>query len=452
MNTIRRSGYLYHLIQSERHALFHSLRLNKCYGGPELAIIYALTSDYITEKKILKAMCKELGTPDNHGRQIIQELVSLGFLIEQNADEEDILQNVRNQRLLRSPRISCLYLLTAMGCNLKCTYCCIEHTKPEGDEIPKGYMSFCVARQAVDNFLKVAVEPEYICFFGGEPLLNFAVIRKVVEYLTSLGVKTNFRINTNGALITPKIANFFAKNNFIVGVSMDGPKEIHDMYRKHIDGRGTFNEVLRGWNLLNEAGVQNMGIVSVLHSQNAERIEECVLYFLDELGAQGVNFEPVEGISNPDFHYLYPSPHQVSQALITNFLLQEQRGMLDNYISRFLNHFLSETVMAYRCASHYGVIIVDPEGNQGPCFNFLQTRHFQKHEDSEKSISHEWLKRSPLVMRQCQKCIAIGLCGGICAAHSQAINRSIWGIHPDYSCQFMKNIVEWMLWEVDRRT
>lgn len=342
-----------------------------------------------------------------------------------------------------------MYLLVATGCNYRCKYCCLEHSIKMHSIQPK-LMPIKIAKKAVDFFFKYSVNPQYICFFGGELLINFKVIKQTVEYVKKkyLNKKIFFRINTNGSLVNREIAKFFAKHNFVIGVSIDGTKKYHDICRVYPNGRGTFEDTLRGWQLFQEAGCKNLGVVSVLHSQNINAVKRNILFFLDRLGADSVNFEPVGIITNPKYLYLYPSPKKVANALITNYKILESRGKLDNYIARFLIHFLDEKILFFRCGSRYGSLIVDPEGNKGPCFNFLGSVYFSK-----RGITYakEWKKISPVNMPECNSCMAIGVCGGICAAHARAVGGSIKSVDLGYSCIIMKEILRWMIWDLKER-
>ncbi|WP_427340886.1 SPASM domain-containing protein [Caloranaerobacter sp. DY30410] len=98
---------------------------------------------------------------------------------------------------------------------------------------------------------------------------------------------------------------------------------------------------------------------------------------------------------------------------------------------------------------HWAACVVDTDGVFGPCFNLIGTKHF-KYDNFQ--IDDEWLTRTPLTNKDCHNCIALGVCGGICTAHSHAIgNGNLNTIHPEYSCAFTKKILDWMIWDLDSR-
>jgi len=441
-------NYIFCLQNDKKWCLYNALGLKKCYGGKELSIIYRLTNDPIKEE-ILVYKLINCGYHRKEIKRFLHELKKEKFLVYSIFSEEKFREKVRKKlkKIKYQPMGMCF--LVSTGCNYRCKYCCLEHSIKIHSLRPK-LMSFKIAKEAVDFFFKYSSNPQYICFFGGEPLINFKVIKETVEYINTKypNKKIFFRINTNGSLVNQEIAKFFAKYNFVIGVSIDGTKKYHNLCRVYQNGKGTFEDTLKGWYLLQKAGCRNLGVVAVLHSQNIDAVEKNILFFLDKLKADSVNFEPVGIITDPKYIYLYPSPKKVAKALIKNYEILESRGKLDNYIARFLIHFLGEKIFFHRCGSRYGSLIIDPEGNKGPCFNFLGSVYFSK-----KGITYakEWKNISPVNMLECTKCIAIGICGGICAAHARAVGGNIRSIDLEYSCEIMKEILRWMIWDLEKR-
>jgi len=441
-------NYIFCLHRKDRWCLYNALALKKCYGGKEISKIYQFTKKPIEEKILIEKLAK-FNYDQKTIKNFIYALIKRGFLVNRSFNEEDYRKKIREKLKEIKYQPMGMYLLVSTKCNYRCKYCCLEHSIGLHSISPK-LMPFKVAKNAVDFFFKYSSDPQYICFFGGEPLTNFKVIKQTVEYVNKKypDKKIFFRINTNASLVNQEIAKFFAEHNFVIGVSIDGARKYHDSCRVYPNGKGTFKDTIRGWRLLRKASCKNLGVVAVLHSQNIDAVEKNILFFLDQLGADSVNFEPVGIITDPKYTYLYPSPKKVAHALIKNYEILESRGKLDNYIARFLIHFLGEKILFYRCGSRYGSLIVDPDGNKGPCFNFLGSIHFSK-----RGIKYakEWKQISPVNMPECSNCIAIGVCGGICAAHARAVGGSIRSIDLDYSCAIMKEILKWMIWDLDKR-
>jgi uncharacterized protein len=186
---------------------------------------------------------------------------------------------------------------TGAQCNLDCDYCFFlskEMLYPDSrfrmsDEQLNAYL-----RQLIESHARV---PEVtIAWQGGEPtLMGLDFFRRSVEiaekYLKP-GQRAVHTIQTNGTLIDAEWAEFFKANDYLVGISIDGPREIHDAYRVTKGGRGSFEKVMRGLGHLREAGVE-FNALTTLHAANAERGTEVYRFLRDECGARFMQFIPI---------------------------------------------------------------------------------------------------------------------------------------------------------------
>jgi len=120
-------------------------------------------------------------------------------------------------------------------CNLRCEYCCYGDCYPQARSYGGKTMSFSVARMVIDDTLSKKCEGVSIGFYGGEPLLEFHLINKIVEYAnekaSAKGIDISYTISTNGTLLTDDIIHFFVAHNVSVSISIDGPRETHDRNR-----------------------------------------------------------------------------------------------------------------------------------------------------------------------------------------------------------------------------
>jgi uncharacterized protein len=186
---------------------------------------------------------------------------------------------------------------TGAQCNLDCDYCFFlskELLYPDSrfrmdDETLERYI-----RQLVEAHARV---PEVtIAWQGGEPtLMGLDFFRRSVElagkYLKP-GQRALHTIQCNGTLIDDAWARFFAEHDFLVGISIDGPREVHDAYRVTKGGRGSFDKVMRGLGCLREAGVE-FNTLTTIHHQNAGRGAEVYRFLRDECGACFMQFIPI---------------------------------------------------------------------------------------------------------------------------------------------------------------
>jgi uncharacterized protein len=186
---------------------------------------------------------------------------------------------------------------TGATCNLDCKYCFFL-----SKEMLYPGSRFRMANDLLEIYIRQLIEshrnvPEVnISWQGGEPTLMgldfFELSIKYAEKYKKAGQALMYTIQTNGTKIDDSWAAFFKKNNFLVGLSMDGPKELHDIYRVNKGGQGTFDLVKKAWDRLNKHAV-DVNILCTVHAANADHPLEIYHYFRDELKAQYMQFIPI---------------------------------------------------------------------------------------------------------------------------------------------------------------
>lgn len=194
------------------------------------------------------------------------------------------------------PRFHLLSKPSGSTCNLDCTYCFFlskEALYPNS----KSRMS----EQTLENYIRQTVESHQtdtvtIAWQGGEPtLMGVDFFRKSVEYARKYlrpDQQIEYTFQTNGVLLDDEWCEFLKENNFLVGLSVDGPEDIHDTYRLNKGGEGTFKQVMRGWSYLNKHGV-DLNILCTVNAANQYRGREVYTFFRDELDAQWMQFIPI---------------------------------------------------------------------------------------------------------------------------------------------------------------
>lgn len=212
---------------------------------PEQAIVDALSNHYPVEK--VSAYCHFV-------RRWVTEQGAF-FLSQRSTGDPKAATSEQVQEHLSKSGFRQLILNVTEECNLRCRYCIFSEAYPFDRSYSTARMSWDVARRAVDYyFSKVAQvkkrNPSWkgvVTFYGGEPLLNFGLIRKVIEYVKSTysEQKAMFNLTTNGVLLSDQIGDYLVDNDVAVSVSLDGPQEEHDRLRVFASGRGTFDKVYR---------------------------------------------------------------------------------------------------------------------------------------------------------------------------------------------------------------
>jgi uncharacterized protein len=181
-------------------------------------------------------------------------------------------------------------------CNLGCKYCFFlskENLYP-GSSFR---MSHDLLEEYIRQYIQAQRVPEAtISWQGGEPMLmGLDFFRRSVEYAERYrkpGMTIHYTMQTNGTLLDDEWCNFFRENDFLIGISLDGPQEQHDAYRVDKGGNPTFDRVMRGLRLMQKHTVQ-FNILACVHAANADHPLDVYRFFRDEAGAEFIQFIPI---------------------------------------------------------------------------------------------------------------------------------------------------------------
>jgi len=441
-------------------ALYHSLNIDVMYlpqqFGPMLDLLrVGTTSDFLAQQNFNEGVDMP---------SIVTALQERRFVVSINEDDSVLLEEKR-EMVMQSQGLETLYLLLSDHCNLRCSYCFIHGSMPE--VYKRKTMDWKTAQTAVDMFFaNVAKNPsetkrnrKTILFYGGEPLLNFDLLRKVVLYvedvyrneLTEMGKGFIFSLITNGTLIDETVAVFMAEHSRIsITVSLDGPKVINDQKRSFIDGRGTYEQAVQGLRILQRAGCHSTSLSCTVDEHNVDRLEE-VLALSDEFGLLAINLNPLLDTEQEKVNDAYIT--KVNSRMIEYFLLARQKGVYEERMMRKIRPFISHRVRPYDCQATGSQIVCSPDGQLGVCQEGLGMKNYffgkvsREFEFHRHSVTREWSQRSPLNMPQCYDCPAIGTCGGGCAYGAHLRNGSIWSIDTRF-CKHSLVTLEWIIWDV----
>ena len=194
------------------------------------------------------------------------------------------------------PAFHVLIKPTGAICNLDCKYCFFL-----SKEMLYPGSRFQMAEELLETYLKQLLEshraPQVdVAWQGGEPtLMGLDFFKRSIELVNKLkrpSQQIQYTIQTNGTLLNDEWCAFFKKNNFLVGLSMDGPKALHDIYRVNKGGAGSFDQVMRGFQFLKKHNV-DVNILCTVHAANQDHPLDVYRFFRDELGAQYIQFIPI---------------------------------------------------------------------------------------------------------------------------------------------------------------
>src|SRR6516162_9086314 len=189
-------------------------------------------------------------------------------------------------------------------CNLDCTYCFFlskEALYPDSSH----RMSETTLETYIRRLLESHAGPEVtVAWQGGEPtLMGVDFFRQSVELVQKYrrpGQQVEYTFQTNGILLNDEWCEFLKRHDFLVGLSVDGPKEIHDRYRVNKGGEGTFDQVMRGWEHLRRHGVE-VNILCTVHAANQDHGRKVYCFFRDKMGVRYMQFIPIVERSTQDF-------------------------------------------------------------------------------------------------------------------------------------------------------
>lgn len=331
-------------------------------------------------------------------------------------------------------------------CNLNCKYCFVEETVPRNQIIP-----IETIQRLFDELEAYAAPPViHLTWHGGEPMLaGIEFYRKVLDLQKSYKKSFVNAIQTNGTLINEEYARFFKENSFLIGVSLDGPKNINDLVRIDKANKGTFKKVVKNLQILRRLEV-NFGILATIAKHNVNQAKELYTFFQDM------------GLS-ASFSALYPSGHAVQNIDFLSVTTLEYADFLTEVMDLWINNSQSialrsveliiNNLLSYGqcrktctfCEScHESFLALGPTGDLYPCCLFQGFQDFRYGNIHQISLSQipkstvwrKFVSRGEYVKNACSNCEIEEYCHGGCPFNSLAnygkLNKK------DYYCKSHK--------------
>lgn len=326
----------------------------------------------------------------------------------------------------KNPRInlSSLTLMVCQECNMKCAYCYGEG----GEYKNKGKMSKETALRAVDYLIENSKEDELaIAFLGGEPLMNFEVIKDVVEYCKKKSEETNKRfiytITTNGTLLTPEKEEFLVANNIKTQISIDGKKEAHDNMRYFEQKVPSYDVVLEKTKSMREKNL--LSARATLSPNNLDYVE--TFKHLSELGFNAIPISPAKNLlKDKDFKKEYSEFEKYVSYFkqVVKDKNFEVAGKMTEF-NKAMEKIDNAGKREYGCGAFHRTYAVDIDGYLYPCHRFVGLPQFRMGNiftDSKYEVE-KW--KHVDYREKCSKCWLKNLCGGGCAYDNYVKNGSI---------------------------
>lgn len=408
-----------------------------------------------TEKdNIVKAMLKKYAdqTDVNETEVLeviedIQTLKGMGKLYTPNVYEEKTLDVKKNNTVVKA---LCLHI--AHTCNLNCSYCFASQGKFNGD---RALMTFEVGKQALDFLIANSGTRRNldIDFFGGEPLMNFEVVKQIVAYgreQEKIHKKNiRFTLTTNGMLLSEDVMDFANKEMHNVVLSLDGRKEVHDHLRKTIGGIGSYDVILPKFQeFVKKRGDKEYYLRGTFTHNNVDFTKD-ILHMAD-LGFKELSMEPV--VCSPENDYALTEEdlpelfHQYE--LLANEMLKRKKEGNGFTFYHYMIDLKGGPCIHKRiagCGSGTEYLAVTPWGELFPCHQFVGDESCSMGNvwDGVKNqeLRNEFMKCNAFEREECKDCWARLYCSGGCAANAYNATGSIHGIY-EYGCKLFKKRME----------
>lgn len=386
---------------------------------------------------------------------LINNLQQRKLIVDSLKDDDNEFQMVSSalERKLNRPTI--LYLMTAQGCNFKCTYCPVPKIARKYGE---SFLSNEDASAGIDlwqEHLRDVHGPSleyFVIFYGGEPLLNKEVIWYSLDYLKfkkdtgELPEKTNFMIATNGALIDYETVALCKKYGVLVAVGLDGPRTSNDAMKVDSDGNGTFDRIVAAIRLLVNAGVRTFASTSIT-PYNIDQVAEYADFFR-ELGVEKFGFNFLKGrlllevVGKDNLQSYY---QQASQSVIKQSRKSGNSGF-EYQMEKKQIAFDRQDFFPVDCTCYGNQLVIQPDGQISNCPFYKSGLGHVRRVDKDfriwnQPIVAEWRKRLPLYHPGEAK----AMCGGGCAWSSSELKGSPLAV-DDSSQIFSKEVLNELIW------
>ncbi len=436
----------------------YNIVLDTCSGSVHTVdeVAYDVIAMYKTEtpETIVRTMLEKYAhLPDVTEGEILECLDDIRSLEEAgklfSADAyEDMARTYKNN----SKVIKALCLHVAHTCNLNCNYCFASQGKYQGE---RALMSFEVGKRAFDFLVEHSGSRRNleVDFFGGEPLMNWEVVKQLVAYARSIekekGKNFRFTLTTNGILVDDEVIDFCNREMSNVVLSLDGRREINDHFRKDYAGRGSYDTIVPNFQKFVKAREgKNYYVRGTFTHNNVDFTED--LFHMADLGFTELSMEPV--VCPPDDPYALtkedlPKLFEQYEILAKEMIKRKREGRGFTFYHYMLD--LKHGPCIYKritgCGSGTEYMAVTPWGELFPCHQFVGDEKYSLGNIwdgiTNTAVQDEFRSCNAYAREECKDCWARLYCSGGCAANAYHATGSIGGIYS-YGCELFKKRME----------
>ena len=377
----------------------------------------------------------------------IAELEAGGKLFSEDVYEKLAYDFKNNSKVIKA---MCLHI--AHTCNLNCSYCFASQGKYHGD---RAIMSFEVGKRAFDFLIENSGTRRNleVDFFGGEPLMNWDVVKQLVAYARSIekehGKNFRFTLTTNGVLLDEEIMEFLNKEMSNVVLSLDGRPEVNDHFRKNYAGQGSYDIIVPKFKRLVELREgKNYYVRGTFTHNNTDFTND--IFHMADLGFTELSMEPVVcppgdpyALTEEDLPILLEQYEILAKEMIKR--KKEGRGFTFYHYMLDLKHGPCIYKRITGCGSGTEYMAVTPWGELFPCHQFVGDPKYSLGNIwdgvTNTEIQDEFRGCNSYSRPECRDCWAKLYCSGGCAANAYHATGSIGGVYK-YGCELFKKRIE----------
>ena len=436
----------------------YNIVLDTCSGSVHVVDdvaydIIAMYEQFSKEEIIAKVLEKYSTMPDVTAEEIEECLIDIkGLKATKKLFTEDEYENLAIDYKNHSNVVKALCLHVAHTCNLNCSYCFASQGKYNGD---RALMSFDTGKQAFDFLIANSGTRKNleVDFFGGEPLMNWDVVKELVAYARSVEKQYNknfrFTLTTNGMLVDDEVIDFANKEMSNVVLSLDGRKEVNDRFRVDYKGRGSYDTIVPKFKyFVEKRGGKDYYMRGTFTHNNVDFTND-ILHMAD-LGFTELSMEPV--VCPPGDPYALtqedlPILKEQYEILAKEMIRRKKAGKGFTFYHYMID--LDNGPCIYKritgCGSGTEYMAVTPWGELYPCHQFVGDPKYSLGNVwtgvTRKEVQDEFRSCNAYARKECRDCWAKLYCSGGCAANSYHATGSINGVY-EYGCELFKKRIE----------
>ncbi|MBR2794175.1 MAG: radical SAM protein [Solobacterium sp.] len=420
----------------------HKVRFEDC-----TALFHPLTFDVV--------FCKDGTSEEELNAFLEQKGIEGHWLVPDDFSYDRYIDSFLASSTYGEIDIRTLKMFTTTLCNLACDYCLIEKNLEM-----RGHHCHNISREdafhVIDRFSALCLDQKpakrTIMLYGGEPLMNrdtlFALIRKIraMEKEDLFHGPVEIDLECNGTLVSDEDAEFLKEHDVFILISLDGIESVHNTYRRTKQGEGSYQDARRGFETLIRHGCTAV-ISSVFTDQYAEHLDECLKAMTDDIKPKSIGLNLFHVLEDQDIVNDETKDH-IGEYLQA-FEKAREKGLYIEHIMRRIRPLTDRKIRISDCGACGNRIVSDVDGNIGICEGLVgDASYFFPREDLREVRRdpefQKWSVRTPLKMKGCIGCKAMGICGGGCVSNALRQNNDLYS--PDnYICESSKAFIDYAM-------